>query len=254
MPASTTICAPTAAAVPTSSTFRAPTAASEEPNILFDPTHQTQPSPTDDNLYDSSDSENEEGLFKRAKMDFGKSQSRGQRRRDNNDYVDDSDTLTSGDNDDNVDVNDDGTTTKTWTFLILCEIYRTYTKKKSALLQQLRIKNHTSSAPLLSATRRDRHNLFFSITNGLAFALRGPDPVNDDHQVDPAAQSPDATNVTCASIIGNDAGGNGKPNASNHTPKHEYTPRRSGDRDQHRSRERPSQPWTRTPPTPGAPL
>ena len=152
-----------------------------------------------------------------------------------------------------MDVNDDGTTTKTWTFLILCEIYRTYTKKKSALLQQLRIKNHTSSAPLLSATRRDRHNLFFSITNGLAFALRGPDPVNDDHQVDPAAQSPDATNVTCASIIGNDAGGNGKPNASKHTPKHEYTPRRSGDRDQHRSRERPSQPWTRTPPTPGAP-
>ena len=82
------------------------------------PTHQTQPSPTDDNLYDSSDSKNEEGLFKRAKMNFWKSQSPGQQRRDDNDYVDDSDTPTSGDDDDNVDVNDDGTTTTMWTFLI----------------------------------------------------------------------------------------------------------------------------------------
>ena len=54
MPTITTIRASTAAAVSTSSTIRAPTvaAAAEEQNILFNPTHQTQSSPTDGNLYD----------------------------------------------------------------------------------------------------------------------------------------------------------------------------------------------------------
>ena len=79
MPIITTICAPTAAAVSISSTICAPKAAAsaEEPNLLFDPTHQTQPSPINGNLYDSSDSENEEGLFNRAKADFWKEQELG---------------------------------------------------------------------------------------------------------------------------------------------------------------------------------
>ena len=64
----------------TSTTFRAPAAAAAaavEPNILYDPTHQTQPSPTNVNLYDLSNSENKEDLFKRAKTDFLKEQEPG---------------------------------------------------------------------------------------------------------------------------------------------------------------------------------
>ena len=57
----------------TSSTIRAPTAAAaaeEERNLLFDPTQQTHPSPSNSDSSDSSDSGNEEGLFNKAKTEF----------------------------------------------------------------------------------------------------------------------------------------------------------------------------------------